>query len=568
MVADAAVGAGMEVAGAARGQAVAAYLHVPEQRLAKADRGRLVLDEVAEIAGFRHPDRLPLEDRRPRVGAARPLGPDIAARETDERCEDHHRPALQPTRRGHRGVARRCRATSVGISQSHHPVMPPCACREAIRPAVRPGNPRDPVFHSFCARLWHLEPFAHGTTGRLPGPARICDARGDALVYPLRSHAPNACRRRDGSARQDGTGKLSVTDARTHELPARLTTEVCIVGAGAARPHAGPGARAGAPRGVHPRGRRPRARSRDAGALRSRQRRLPAAPRPYVPRALFRGQLQPLGGPQHDARRARFRAAPLGPGQRLADRPRRARAVLPQAGQSLGLPGMEQFDPARHAGRASADERQIFADANLTPAISLWAREPMRFGAASRRFLERAPGTRLVLNANVTGIRADEAGSRVQGVVASTLEGRQIEVDAQTVVLACGGLENARLLLASHAPGDWWAWQPPRPGRALLHGPSAGGVRAGAAASGGAPCAASEPAAAPWPGAVRHRGLGGRAAPARPPESLRDAGARALDLRAAELPVVRRHHEGAAAPRSRRPALAARSVPGRPRRPA
>jgi choline dehydrogenase-like flavoprotein len=141
--------------------------------------------------------------------------------------------------------------------------------------------------------------------------------------------------------------------------------------------------------------------------------------------------------------------------------------------RNLGLAGAEAFDPGAHERRASADERRIFADRDLVPAVSLWAKQPMRFGPSGRRDLERAPGVRVLLNANVTALEVEEAGARVHGVLASTLDGGRIAIAAQIVVLACGGLENARLLLASQAEAGGIGNRHDQVGRCFMDHPRA-----------------------------------------------------------------------------------------------
>jgi choline dehydrogenase-like flavoprotein len=61
----------------------------------------------------------------------------------------------------------------------------------------------------------------------------------------------------------------------------------------------------------------------------------------------------------------------------------------------------------------------------------------------------------VLLNASATRIGLDQAGTAVDSVSTATLDGRRIEVRASRVVLACGGLKNARMLRASRdrAPG-------------------------------------------------------------------------------------------------------------------
>jgi len=70
-----------------------------------------------------------------------------------------------------------------------------------------------------------------------------------------------------------------------------------------------------------------------------------------------------------------------------------------------------------------------------------------RFGEKYRSELRRATNVRVILHANAANVRSDEA--RVHGVDVATLAGNRFTVDADVVVLALGGLENPRLLLAS-----------------------------------------------------------------------------------------------------------------------
>lgn len=79
---------------------------------------------------------------------------------------------------------------------------------------------------------------------------------------------------------------------------------------------------------------------------------------------------------------------------------------------------------------------------------------PTRFGLKYREPLVDSERVRMVLHANLVEMRAGDDGSRVERVVASTLDGRRLEVVARHAVLACGGVENARLLLAlARQPG-------------------------------------------------------------------------------------------------------------------
>jgi len=70
------------------------------------------------------------------------------------------------------------------------------------------------------------------------------------------------------------------------------------------------------------------------------------------------------------------------------------------------------------------------------------------FGEKYRTVLEESENVRVVLGANVSNVRLQ--GRRVAGVDVKTLDGNEIAVDAEIVVLAMGGIENPRLLLASN----------------------------------------------------------------------------------------------------------------------
>ncbi len=73
---------------------------------------------------------------------------------------------------------------------------------------------------------------------------------------------------------------------------------------------------------------------------------------------------------------------------------------------------------------------------------------PTNFGARYGRRLRAAANVRVLLHANVTRIRLDAAGQRVESLTVNTLGGKTLQASAKHFVLAAGGLEVARLLLA------------------------------------------------------------------------------------------------------------------------
>lgn len=75
---------------------------------------------------------------------------------------------------------------------------------------------------------------------------------------------------------------------------------------------------------------------------------------------------------------------------------------------------------------------------------------PTRFGQRYRDDLARATNVRVLLNANAVEIVVNDAATAVREVRLKTLDGKAGTVRLRTVVLACGGIENPRLLLASN----------------------------------------------------------------------------------------------------------------------
>jgi choline dehydrogenase-like flavoprotein len=76
------------------------------------------------------------------------------------------------------------------------------------------------------------------------------------------------------------------------------------------------------------------------------------------------------------------------------------------------------------------------------------SREPTRFSGTLAEM--DVPNIRLLMHANITHINTSEDGTRVESLEVRTLHGRRVQAKANAIVLACGALENARLLLVSN----------------------------------------------------------------------------------------------------------------------
>jgi choline dehydrogenase-like flavoprotein len=72
-----------------------------------------------------------------------------------------------------------------------------------------------------------------------------------------------------------------------------------------------------------------------------------------------------------------------------------------------------------------------------------------RFAASRTRDLIDAPNVRVLLHANAVALHADPEGRTIEHVAVRALDGPVLRVAARRFVLACGAIENSRLLLAS-----------------------------------------------------------------------------------------------------------------------
>lgn len=141
-----------------------------------------------------------------------------------------------------------------------------------------------------------------------------------------------------------------------------------------------------------------------------------------------------------------------------------ARDFVAHSGWPIGLealaPFYERANRLCEAGEFSYSARQAFGR-TLRPMIEGFRSRhfstdslerfscPTDFGARYAHKLKAARNVRVVLHANVTSIGLSESGHRVESLVVRTLCGRRQRARARHYVLSTGGLEVARLLLAS-----------------------------------------------------------------------------------------------------------------------
>ncbi|HEY4210019.1 MAG TPA: GMC family oxidoreductase [Steroidobacteraceae bacterium] len=97
-----------------------------------------------------------------------------------------------------------------------------------------------------------------------------------------------------------------------------------------------------------------------------------------------------------------------------------------------------------------------FEPGQLLVRFSQWAPLGRRnFAVLLRRQLEASGNVTVLLGATATAVRCLPDGGHCDSIIARNLDGsREIKVHARSFVVACGGLESARLLLSSPGPGD------------------------------------------------------------------------------------------------------------------
>jgi len=86
----------------------------------------------------------------------------------------------------------------------------------------------------------------------------------------------------------------------------------------------------------------------------------------------------------------------------------------------------------------------------VTYIFQVMSRERLRFGEVYKAEFEQAANINIYLHANVVDIETNNTAKAVTRLCVANLAGRKLWVSAKIFILACGGIENPRLLLASN----------------------------------------------------------------------------------------------------------------------
>ncbi len=175
--------------------------------------------------------------------------------------------------------------------------------------------------------------------------------------------------------------------------------------------------------------------------------------------SLVSGRARVLGG-----------ATALWAGQCLPGQPETfgERGWVPHSGWPFGLAELEPY--YRRAEQVLRIEDEIYDErvwdrfgverprvdaGRFVHRFSVWCPRP-HLGRLYRRPLARSRTVRILLNATVTELVTTSPGDRFESVRAATPDGLSVRIHAPACILCAGGIENARLLLAStatHASG-------------------------------------------------------------------------------------------------------------------
>ena len=120
-----------------------------------------------------------------------------------------------------------------------------------------------------------------------------------------------------------------------------------------------------------------------------------------------------------------------------------------RADQVLKLPNQGHFDRGDGLEGMDPREQAFLSSDEVQPVLARWGIKPMRFGKVYRRELKGQSNLQVYTRVHVTELVPSDNGKNLDRVVAVSQGGAGVTVQAKVVVLACGGLESARLMLAS-----------------------------------------------------------------------------------------------------------------------
>jgi choline dehydrogenase-like flavoprotein len=141
------------------------------------------------------------------------------------------------------------------------------------------------------------------------------------------------------------------------------------------------------------------------------------------------------------------------------------RGWVPNSGWPFGLDVLQPYivraNEISEAGKAEFDARKVFPEKQsemlrgfddenfVTWPLERWS-IPTDYSKRYRADLQAAPNVTVLMHSHAIHLQAAPDGTRIDHVIAACKPGRNFMVKATYTVLACGALENARLMLAAN----------------------------------------------------------------------------------------------------------------------
>jgi|TARA_B100001971_G_C18259264_1_gene585112 choline dehydrogenase-like flavoprotein len=120
-----------------------------------------------------------------------------------------------------------------------------------------------------------------------------------------------------------------------------------------------------------------------------------------------------------------------------------------EAVKLLKLPRLSWYNSGNWVNKMNKHEKSITEDANIRVNASLWGTKTINFRKEYFSVLKSSRNLNVYLNSNLIKITLNENKKYVSRLDFISLNGNMLSVKPKICVLACGGLENARLLLNS-----------------------------------------------------------------------------------------------------------------------
>ena len=124
-------------------------------------------------------------------------------------------------------------------------------------------------------------------------------------------------------------------------------------------------------------------------------------------------------------------------------------ALRPYYVRAHSVLGIGEFDYDPKHIRLTGFETFPFSETKVVTTVSRY--NPVRFGLTYGEELDGARNIKVILYADVSAVlMADAASDKVDSLLVKTIAGNQFHVEATYFVIACGAIENARVLLFSN----------------------------------------------------------------------------------------------------------------------